>query len=191
MSHPHQDTVPLETSEDMAILLDDDSAAALVAAPEPKTMTELTEAAREVVMLVESVIYLPLAYDDEDTLTDQLEEALEFVFDHPGMEIFPKHLGDPQRLGDHPTSDEDAFNADMVCWFEGMNITGYLVKVRRPVMRYTLYEEDGRYSSSFSWGRYAYTWRYGDSLEEAMTRAIAWATEKDEADKKLAKVVKS
>lgn len=185
MNNSIHDTGPLETSEDMAIPFDSGSAPVPSSAAGQKSMQELMEAAREVVMLVDSVIYLPLAYDDEDTLTDQLEEALEFVFEHPDMEIFPRRFG---RL---PTSDEDAFNADMVCWFEGMNITGYLVKVRRPVMRYTLYEEDGRYSSSFSWGRYAYTWRYGDSLEEAMTRAIAWATEKDEADKKLAKVVKS
>jgi len=181
MSDTTNDTGPLETSEDMAIPFDANRAPALATAYRNGSMAELTEAAREAVMLVDAVIFLPLAYDDEDTLSEPLEEALEFVFEHREMEVFP------HRLGELPNSDEGDFNPDMVCWFEGMNLTGYLVKVRRPVMRYMRYE-DGRYSASFSWGHYGYTWRYGDSLEEAMSRAIEWAAEREEAEKSLAKV---
>ena len=58
---------------------------------------------------------------------------------------------------------------------------GFLVQVAHPVMEFT----KGHDGASFSWGNYNTDWLYGESIEEILPKAEAWADALDAKRKAL------
>jgi hypothetical protein len=61
---------------------------------------------------------------------------------------------------------------------EDANLTGFLAQVCHPHM--TFFPNGAK---SYSWGNYNFIWLYGESLEDIVAQAEAWAAKLDEENK--------
>lgn len=116
---------------------------------------------------MERVIYLPGALADFGSSLDCITELCEdldsperFSECFPGMAstyidtVFEGEFEGPDVLFD---------------WMQDADAYGFVVKFARPVRTYS---GSGGWRSS--WGHYATCWRYGDTLEETVKRALEW-----------------
>lgn len=136
------------------------------------THAEINEQLFDNTIRFESVIYLAGALAQADSLPDDLRELLDDEDDKTIIQAFP---GFPLSLRD----DDDCFLEFAAEWLIDNQRLGFLVKAATPVMTY--HKDSG--GSHFSWGYYRTQWVYGETMDVVVTKAIAWADERREADK--------
>lgn len=137
-------------------------------------MKKLYERLADATLRMECVVLLAGMVNDGDSMADPLSNLLEEVDDKTLQECFPDMPA--ALLADR--DDEELFRESFCWWASETGKWGFAVQFARPVM--TLTKSGG---ASFSWGHYYTTWRYGDTLAQAVARGVAWAKERDAADK--------
>lgn len=133
-----------------------------------QTMQRLDEATAR----IEQIIYIAAAFSEE-TLSEQLSDALEDPESLlKSIDKKPKWL---QRLiDDGEYIDAEAFIEWVAC--QGGPL-GFLVEIATPVMK-----PHDAHSASFSWGYFNTAWVYGETVDEAMDKGLAWVAERRAAE---------
>lgn len=140
------------------------------------THSEIHEALSDSTTRFERVIYMAGALSQADSLPDDLRDLLEDEDDETLLQAFP---GFPLSLRD----DGDCFLEFAAEWLIDNGRLGFLAKAATPVMTY----HRGSKSSSFSWGRYRTQWVYGETMDEIVAKAVAWADKQRAAEEEKAK----
>lgn len=138
-------------------------------------MNEIFTTLSDATVRMERVIYLPGALADFSSSPDSITELSEDL-DSPELlaECFPDM--EPERIDD---VFEEGFDlADFLFdWMRDAEAFGFVVKFARPVREYYA---TNQWRSS--WGRYGTCWRYGDTLEETVKRALEWGEARNKAE---------
>lgn len=95
-------------------------------------------------------------------LLDEDDETLTMVF--PGLPDWVKEAMSDRDEG------PDAFHQ----WVHDSGALGFVVQFATPLMR----DLDSPGCGTFSWGSYYTHWVYGDTLEQAIERGLAWVDER-------------
>lgn len=140
------------------------------------THNEIHEALFDNTIRFEQVIYMAGALGQADSPSQDLRDLLEEEDDETILQAFP---GFPVDVLDDPDVGIE-FSAE---WLIDNDRLGFLAKVATPVMTYHKESE----CSSFSWGYYRTQWVYGETMDEVVAKAIAWADKQREAEKARAK----
>lgn len=140
------------------------------------THSEILEAFFENTIRFERVIFMPGALADANSLAQDLRDWLEEEDDKTILQAFPKF---PLPLRD----EKDCFLEFAAEWLIDHQRLGFLVQVATPVMQHSKSNK----SSIFSWGYYSTRWVYGETMDEVVSKAIAWANKRREFEKSEAK----
>lgn len=140
------------------------------------THNEIHEALCENTIRFERVIYLAGATAYASSLAQDLRHFLDDEDDKTVIQAFP---GFPASLRD----DEDDALELSAEWLINEQRLGFLVQVATPVMLHS----KASTGCSFSWGRYTVEWVYGETMDEVVAKAIAWADKRRRAEKAKAK----
>jgi hypothetical protein len=127
----------------------------------------ITERFNENSMRTEAILHIGTAMGDLDSMSDQFRDFLRDLDDQgedlkrlsADLPFLPKIL-DLERWEQSEILVDHFYNARR---------DGWLIKVAQPV-----FTPSGRNSASFSWGYYGTGWFFGDSIEAAMRKALAW-----------------
>jgi hypothetical protein len=139
------------------------------------TNLEIANALEEMTIRVESIVFLA-GIDDPESMSG-FSEAQKFMddFDDHTMATLKPDL---PFLTEPDVDDDGSFFYQ----FRDHGKWGFLVRVAHPVMTFT----KGHEGASFSWGSYNTAWFYGESIEEILPKAEAWADALDARRKALA-----
>ncbi|UTC29768.1 hypothetical protein BAJUN_01380 [Bajunvirus bajun] len=149
----------------------------------------LHERLRDLNVRIERMIYLPLAYADDEYLGEALESFIEDDWpDDDDNELWTQMPGLLDALGSENVPEFGEF----VLAIRRLNLNGFLIQLSRPVTRWSRNEvekgEDPNYGSTSSWGHAYLRWAYGATLPEALERAAEWAEMTEAKEKTEAKV---
>lgn len=150
------------------------------AKPKMPTMEKLREQLDDATLRIDAVLLLAGMLNNGDAVAEPLSELLADDLDKSDMQrCFP---GIPPTLLD-AMDDEREFLDSFCAWAIDASKLGFVVKFARPVMTWSLDVD----AASYSWGLYNTAWLYGDSLDEVVARGLAWAAEREAAEKAKAK----
>ncbi len=137
-------------------------------------MKILYEKFADAMMRMEALVCIAGMLGDSGSVSEPLEEllredAITLKRCFPDMpEWLEKALEDGKFAA-------EAFNE----WAVACGKLGFALKVATPVINRT--ERGGR---SYSWDHYDTTWVYGDTLDEAVLRGLAWVAERRMAERR-------
>lgn len=143
-------------------------------------MKAIFEKLYDATLRMDRVIFLAGAMGGGDVLPDDLDSFLDEDFE-----------GIRECLGPLPDWLEGEINAGRHCraeafseWTADEVMFGFIVQFATPVMT-----PIGKESHSYSWGYYNTKWLYGNTIDEAVEKGLAWAAERRKAE--LVKAKKS
>lgn len=135
------------------------------------TLQELQQALEAEFIRMEGLVLLAgmlgEGSDCAGPLADLLEEDTEqLALCFPGLPAHVLQADDPRAL-------REAF----MTWAWSNSKLGFAINFSRPMK-----SRHGDGTMRFSWGIAHTTWLYGDTLDEALERGLAWAAEREAAD---------
>ncbi len=139
-----------------------------------RTNLEIANALGEMTVRIESIILLA-GIDDPGCLSG-FGEAQRFKDDFDDH-VMATLLPDLPFLSEPRDDDDGSFYYQ----FHDHGKWGFLIRVAHPVMEFT----KGVGGASFTWGSCYTTWFYGESIEEILPKAEAWADALDAKRKAL------
>lgn len=140
-------------------------------------MHKLSEQLSDATLRIDAVLLLAGMLNNGSAVAEPLRELLaDDLLDEADMErCFP---GIPPALLAE-MDDEREFRECFCEWASDAGKLGFVVKFARPAMTWNLDFD----AASYSWGRYNTVWLYGDTLDEAVARGLAWAADREAAEK--------
>jgi len=153
------------------------------AKPKTPTMEKLRDQLNDATLRMDAVLLLAGMLNDGNAVAEPLSELLADDLDESDMQrCFP---GIPTALLAE-MEDEREFCECFCEWASDAGKLGFVVKFARPVMTWNMDAD----ASHYSWGRYNTAWLYGDTLDEAVARGLAWAADREAVEKAKAKAAK-
>lgn len=126
------------------------------------------ETLEENTLRVESIIWIG-GMQNAGSLASALSDLFDTMEWDEVSALFPKV----------PKEIDDDYSSERLCeWLSYTGHTGYLVRYGTPVMKHR-----PNLGSSYSWGYYNTKWIYGESVEQTLAEAVAWAEQRREAEK--------
>jgi hypothetical protein len=134
---------------------------------------QLNEQLEQATARIEQLIHLGGMAAAGDSLPDPIRDLLD-EDDKTLIEIWPDLPAWVMEVLSDSTEGPEAFSQ----WVHDSGTLGFVVKIATPLMRNVT--EPG--CGTFSWGNYYTRWFYGETLEEASERGLAWVNERREAE---------
>lgn len=127
-------------------------------------MKQLQERLTRAAVRMDALLLLAGMVNDGDAIAEPLRDLLDEQEDAALLRCFPRMPAGLLRLRDE---DLDEWRAAFCDWATAAGALGFVVRFATPVLP----SGDG----SGSWCRYTSAWLYGDTLDEAVERGLAWA----------------
>lgn len=118
---------------------------------------------------IESMIHLGGMITDGDSLPEAIDDLL-----YEGPETLADVFPDVPASIKEVLNVRDEIHSAFCEWIHQKQRLGFVVQFATPVMSHV--DEDG--GGTYSWGHYYTHWAYGETLEEAAGKGLAWVAER-------------
>lgn len=148
-----------------------------------RTNQEISERLFDATIRIESILHIGGIDSPEEHSFDSVEKFIEDFDDNT-----IKTLKQDMPWLKEPSDDEDLEEAGQEFFYTARDrgLWGFIVKVAHPVMDFHNPGTE-KESAGFTWGHYGTAWFYGESLEEVLPKAEAWAAVMDDRYRAQAK----